>query len=134
VGNNTDSVLRRFPVLNVRFFVTFRFFLRLPGFNASLFLSFTSSSVLSIIFLYLYGLAPNALVAAVEVAAGWAEGVYTVYGVEVAAGWAGMIVPRGYRRFGDGWVRFNRISNIHTSASPPHVLSNNHTEDLYAIG
>jgi hypothetical protein len=39
VGNNTDSVLRRFPV-NVRFFVTFRFFLRLPGFNASLCLFF----------------------------------------------------------------------------------------------
>jgi hypothetical protein len=82
-GNNTDSVLRFLsaerPVL-----CHLPFFLRLPGFNASLclFLSFTSSSVLSIIFLYLYigGLARMALVAAVEVAAGWAE-VYILCGI-----------------------------------------------------
>jgi hypothetical protein len=77
VGSNTDSVLRRFPVLNVRFFVTFRFFCDYQGLTLlCAFLSFTSSSVLSIIFLYLYiGGLLNAL-AAVEVAAGW-ERVYT---------------------------------------------------------
>jgi hypothetical protein len=53
--------------------------------------------------------------ALVAAGCGWVGGgciYFAVYGVEVAAGWAGMIVPRGYRRFGDGWVRFNRISNI----------------------
>jgi hypothetical protein len=75
-----------------------------------------------------------ALVAAVEVAAVGGGCIY--FAIWCWAGCGGMIVPRGYRRFGDGWVRFNRISNILPirRLHPAHVLSNNHTEDLYAIG
>jgi hypothetical protein len=67
-----------------------------------------------------------ALVAAVEVAAGWAEGC-GVYGVEVKWLGGGMIVPRG-RRFGDA---FNRISD---SLRPPSRPFKQPMEDLYAIG
>jgi hypothetical protein len=49
-----------------------------------------------------------ALVAAVEVAAGWAEGVYTLRYMVLRLRLGG----RWLTYFGDGWVRFNRISNI----------------------
>jgi hypothetical protein len=124
--------------LNVRFFVTFRFFLRLPGFNAFVLIFkfyqfFSSVNYISILvyrrtrlewlWLLRFG--------------GWVGGgVYTLrYMVLRLRLWAGMIVPRGYRRLAtDGCVLIVFLIYCLYVSPRPHVLSNNHTEDLYAIG
>jgi hypothetical protein len=136
VGNNTDSVLRRFRSWTSGSLSPSVFFCDYQGLTLlcayfKFYQFFSSVNYISIL-VYRRTRPEWLWLLRLRLRLGGRRVYTAVYGVEVAAGWAGMIVPRGYRRFGDGWVRFNRISNILPirRLHPPHVLSNNHTEDL----
>jgi hypothetical protein len=116
VGNNTDSVLRRFRSWTSGSLSPSVFFCDYQGLTLlcayfKFYQFFSSVNYISIL-VYRRTRPEWLWLLRLRLRLGGRRVYTAVYGVEVAAGWAGMIVPRGYRRFGDGWVRFNRISNI----------------------